>query len=113
MATGCGRDFIFRWWRFRQTDCGDLGLFDETAVVLIETTIVRLRRGTKSQGMDPLVLASLSERVWRLEYCILPFDPSKGPQVLAADARPKSAYRKPVRPPNSARPGLVVPVLGK
>ena len=79
-------------------------MFDETAVVLIETTIVRLRRGTKSQGMDPLVLASLSERVWRLEYCILPFDPSKGPQVLAADARPKSAYQSQSGPPTAQGP---------
>jgi hypothetical protein len=66
----------------RQTDCGDLGLFDETAAVLTETTIER------AQNRKAWILGfSFSER---LEDCILP---SKGPQVPAADARSKSAYR--------------------
>ena len=49
-------------------------MFDETAAVLTETTIEQLKRGTESQGMDPLVLASLSERFGDWSIAFLPFD---------------------------------------
>lgn len=73
----------------RQTDCGDLGLFDETAAVLTETTIERFKRGTKIARHGSLVLASLRDSRIAFFHLIR----LKGPQVPAADARSKSAYR--------------------